>query len=59
MTVPVAVATIYVAGVVLAGAALLMSQLGPSVRIAGVIGLLAVAGLAGRALSPGAGVHRP
>lgn len=46
MTVPVAVATIYVAGVVLAGAALLMSQLGPSVRIAGVIGLLAVAGLA-------------
>jgi UDP-GlcNAc:undecaprenyl-phosphate/decaprenyl-phosphate GlcNAc-1-phosphate transferase len=46
MSVPVAVATIYVAGVVLAGAALLMAQLGPSVRIAGVIGLLAVAAIA-------------
>jgi UDP-GlcNAc:undecaprenyl-phosphate/decaprenyl-phosphate GlcNAc-1-phosphate transferase len=46
MTVPVAVTTIYAAGVVLAGAALLMSQLGPSVRIAGVVGLLAAAGLA-------------
>ncbi len=46
MTVPVAVTTIYAAGVVLAGAALLMSQLGPSVRIAGVVGLLAAAGIA-------------
>ena len=46
MSVPVAVTTIYAAGVVLAGAALLMSQLGPSVRIAGVVGLLAAAGIA-------------
>jgi UDP-GlcNAc:undecaprenyl-phosphate/decaprenyl-phosphate GlcNAc-1-phosphate transferase len=46
MSVPAAVTTIYAAGVVLGGAALLMSQLGPSVRIAGVIGLLAAAGLA-------------
>ena len=46
MSVPVAVTTIYAAGVVLAGSALLMSQLGPSVRIAGVVGLLAAAGLA-------------
>jgi UDP-GlcNAc:undecaprenyl-phosphate/decaprenyl-phosphate GlcNAc-1-phosphate transferase len=46
MTVPVAVTTIYVAGVLLGGSALLMSQLGPSVRIAGVIGLLVVAGIA-------------
>jgi UDP-GlcNAc:undecaprenyl-phosphate GlcNAc-1-phosphate transferase len=44
LSVPVAVTTIYAAGVVLAGAALLMSQLGPSVRIAGVVGLLAAAG---------------
>ncbi len=43
MSVPEAVTTIYAAGVVLAGAALLMSQLGPSVRIAGVVGLLVVA----------------
>jgi UDP-GlcNAc:undecaprenyl-phosphate GlcNAc-1-phosphate transferase len=43
MTVPVAVTTIYVAGAVLGGSALVMSQLGPSVRIAGVVGLLAVA----------------
>jgi UDP-GlcNAc:undecaprenyl-phosphate/decaprenyl-phosphate GlcNAc-1-phosphate transferase len=43
LSVPVAVTTIYAAGVVLAGAALLMSQLGPSVRIAGVVGLLAAA----------------
>ena len=46
MSVPIAVATIYVAGVILGGAALLMSQLGPSVRIAGVFGLLTVAGIA-------------
>ena len=46
MSIPVAVTTIYAAGVVLAGAALLMSQLGPSVRIAGVVGLLAIAGVA-------------
>ena len=46
LSVPVAVTTIYAAGVVLAGAALLMSQLGPSVRIAGVVGLLAAAGAA-------------
>ena len=46
MSVPLAVTTIYGAGVVLAGAALLMSQLGPSVRIAGVVGLLAAAGAA-------------
>ncbi len=45
MSVPVAVTTIYAAGVVLGGAALLMSQLGPSVRIAGVLGLLAFAGI--------------
>ena len=44
MSVPIAVTTIYGAGIVLGGAALLMSQLGPSVRIAGVIGLLAAAG---------------
>ena len=46
MSVPVAVTTIYAAGVVLGGSALLMSQLGPSVRIAGVVGLLAAAGIA-------------
>lgn len=46
MSVPVAVTTIYAAAVVLGGSALLMSQLGPSVRIAGVVGLLAVAGVA-------------
>ena len=46
LSVPVAVTTIYAAGVVLAAAALLMSQLGPSVRIAGVVGLLAAAGIA-------------
>ena len=46
MSVPIAVTTIYLAGVVLGAAALLMSQLGPSVRIAGVVGLLAVAGIA-------------
>ena len=45
LSVPAAVTTIYVAGVVLAGSALLMSQLGPSVRIAGVVGLLATAGI--------------
>jgi UDP-GlcNAc:undecaprenyl-phosphate/decaprenyl-phosphate GlcNAc-1-phosphate transferase len=45
MSVPMAVTTIYAAGVVLGGAALLMSQLGPSVRIAGVVGLLAAAGI--------------
>jgi UDP-GlcNAc:undecaprenyl-phosphate/decaprenyl-phosphate GlcNAc-1-phosphate transferase len=41
LPVPVAVATIYAAGAVLGGAALLMSQLGPPVRIAGVVGLVA------------------
>ena len=46
MSIPLAVTTIYAAGVVLGSAALLMSQLGPSVRIAGIIGLLAAAGLA-------------
>jgi UDP-GlcNAc:undecaprenyl-phosphate/decaprenyl-phosphate GlcNAc-1-phosphate transferase len=46
MSVPVAVTTIYVAGVVLGGAALLISQLGPSARIVGVVGLLAAAGIA-------------
>jgi UDP-GlcNAc:undecaprenyl-phosphate GlcNAc-1-phosphate transferase len=44
MSVPAAVTTIYAAGAVLSGAALLMSQLGPSVRIAGVVGLVVVAG---------------
>jgi UDP-GlcNAc:undecaprenyl-phosphate/decaprenyl-phosphate GlcNAc-1-phosphate transferase len=44
MSVPAAVTTIYVAGVVLGGAALLMAQLGPSVRIGGVVGLLTAAG---------------
>ena len=38
-----AVVTIYGAGVVLGGAALLMSQLGSSARIVGVVGLLAAA----------------
>jgi hypothetical protein len=38
-----AVLTIYVAGVVLGGSALLMSQLGSSARIVGVVGLLVAA----------------
>jgi len=38
-----AVVTIYGAGVVLGGAALLMSQLGSSARIVGVVGLLLTA----------------
>jgi UDP-GlcNAc:undecaprenyl-phosphate GlcNAc-1-phosphate transferase len=38
-----AVVTIYAAGVVLGGAALLMSQLGSSARIVGVVGLLVAA----------------
>ena len=46
LSVPAAVTTIYAAGVVLGGAALLMAQLGPSVRIAGIVGLLAIAGIA-------------
>lgn len=43
MSVPAAVTTIYAAGALLGGAALLMSQLGSSARIIGVIGLLVVA----------------
>jgi hypothetical protein len=39
-----AVVTIYGAGVVLGGSALLMSQLGSSARIVGVVGLLVAAG---------------
>ena len=45
MSVPVAVTTIYAAGVVLAGAAFDVAA-GPVVRIAGVVGLLAAAGIA-------------
>ena len=46
MSVPEAVTTIYAAGAVLGGAALLMSQLGPAVRIAGIVGFAVAAGLA-------------
>ena len=46
MPIPLAVATIYAASVVLGGAAMLMSQLGSAARIIGVVGLLAAAGLA-------------
>jgi UDP-GlcNAc:undecaprenyl-phosphate GlcNAc-1-phosphate transferase len=41
-----AVMTIYVAGIVLGGSALLMSQLGSSARIVGVVGLLVAAAAA-------------
>ncbi len=40
LSVPWAVTTIYAAGVVFAGAGLLMSQLGSSVRIVGVVGVV-------------------
>lgn len=46
MSVPVAVGTIYAAGALSGGAAVLMSQLGSAPRIIGVIGLLIVAALA-------------
>jgi UDP-GlcNAc:undecaprenyl-phosphate GlcNAc-1-phosphate transferase len=45
MSVPAAVLTIYLAGAVLGGTAMLMSQLGPAARIAGIAGLLGAAGI--------------
>jgi len=46
MAVPWAVVTIYAAGVVLGGAAVLMSRVGPDARIVGIVGLLVAAGAA-------------
>ena len=45
LPVPLAVGTIYAAGALLGGAAMLMSQVGPSARIVGIVGLLIAAGI--------------
>ena len=46
MSVPAAVLTIYLAGAVLGGSAMLMAELGPAARIVGIAGLVGAAGIA-------------